>query len=696
MPMCIRRPVPRATTLAEAGRRRASVVIAAALTATLAVALGALLPARALAAPGPLFATAAQPAVPAGGATGTSESAEFDAISCTAPGECVAGGRYRTAAGGEQAMVETETDGTWGAPQRIVPPAGASTKNPSATIASVSCATRGFCVAVGSYRGSGSGGLVATETNGAWAPASALSPVSGQLTGGSALNSVSCPAVGACVAAGTVATSRGLIRPLIATETGGAWAAPSLPTLPAGDTDTAATSLSVSCPAVGACVVAGTDYPVSGPELPMVISESGGRWAAPVTLGLPGAVGDPNQTISLGAIDCAAVGQCTAVGNERTAGGASGFALIDANGSFSVVGLAYPAGAAGFLASRADLGVDAVGCADAGDCAAAGAYPTAGTPTQPAAAPMTAVQGGGTWFAPLALPAPADAAPGGSGVATVRGMSCPAPGQCEGAGSYQTASGQVLPMLAVTVPPLAVATSSLPLARPGHPYFAQLQAGGGAGAASWAVTSGTLPVGLALDPATGVISGTPRFVQRAAFTVGVSDAGPPPQSASATLSITVTNAAPPAPRITRLRVSPRRVSAAGRRVGRRCKAITRRDRHRPHCLRTVRFTLRARLTVAATVRLTATRLLPGRRVRHGLVLRCVAPRRRNRHAGRCTRERPVRGHATLHLRAGADRVRFVAALGGHRLAPGTYRLRLLPRAGRRTGRAATVTITITG
>jgi hypothetical protein len=663
----------------------------------LAVALGlALVPAPALAAPGPLFATAAQPAVPAGAALGASESAAFDAISCTAPGECVAGGEYRTAAGGEQAMVETETDGSWGAPQRIAPPASASAKSQSASIASLSCAVQGFCVAVGSYRGSGSGELVAIETNGTWATANALSSVSGQISGGGALDSVSCPAVGACVAVGAVSTSHGLIRPLIATETGGAWAAPSLPPLPAGDTGAAATSLSVSCPAVGDCVVAGTDYPASGPELPMVIAQSGGRWAAPETLGpLPGAVADPDQAISLAAIDCAAVAQCTAVGNEATASGASGFALIDANGTFNVVGLPYPAGAAGFLAGRADLGVDAIGCADPGDCAAAGGYPTAGTPSQPAASPMTAVEGGGIWWSPGTLPAPGDAAPAGSGVATVRGMSCPAAGQCEGAGRYQTASGQELPMLAVTVPVLAVATTSLPRARPGHPYVAQLATSGGAGPATWSVTSGTLPVGLTLDPGTGIISGTPRFVQHAAFTVAVSDAGPPVQSASASLSINVTNAAPPAPRITGLHVSPRRASAAGRRVGRRCEAVTPRDRHHLRCLRAARLTLHARLTMAATVRLTATRLLAGRRVRHGLVLRCVAPRRRNRHDGRCTRQRPVRGHETFHLRAGAHRLRWRAALGGHALAPGTYRLRLVPRAGRRTGRAASVTITIT-
>lgn len=662
------------------------------------VAIAALAPApTALAASGPLLATAAQPAVPAGGATGASEAATFSSISCTAPGDCVAGGSYRTAAGGEQAMAETETDGSWGAPQRIAPPAQASAKRQSATIQSVSCAAQGFCVAVGSYHGSGSGTLVATETNRAWATATALRSVSGQASDGGVLDSVSCPVVGACVAAGTVTTTRGRTRPAIATETGGTWSAPTLPKLPTGDLDTVPTLLSVSCPAVGDCVVAGTDYPASSPQLPMVIAQSAGRWALPVTLGpLPGAVADPDQVVSLGAIDCAAVGQCTAVGNNDTASGASGFALVDSNGTFTVVGLPYPAGAIGFLAGSADLGIDAVGCADPGDCAAAGGYPTAGTPTSPEAAPMSAVEVGRSWRAPTALPAPGDAAPATGGLATVRAMSCPAAGRCEGAGGYQTATGQQLPMLVVTVPVLAVASTSLPPARPGRPYTAQLVASGGAGEASWSVTSGILPVGLTLDPATGLISGTPRFTQRTTFTVTVSDAGPPAQSASASLTLTVSSSAPPAPRISGLRASPRRRSAAGRRVGRRCEPVTRRNRDHRHCLRTVRFSLRAHLDMAATVRLTATRLLAGRLVRHGLVLRCVAPRPRNRHHSRCTRTRRVRGHDTLHLGAGTQSFRFVTALDGRRLAPGTYRLRLVPSAGRRIGRAARTTITITG
>jgi hypothetical protein len=106
--------------------------------------------------------------------------------------------------------------------------------------------------------------------------------------------------------------------------------------------------------------------------------------------------------------------------------------------------------------------------------------------------------------------------------------------------------------------------------------------------------------------------------------------------------------------------------------------------------------MRSHLTTDATVRLTATRELPGRNVRHGLVLRCQTPTHKTRHDRRCTRTVRVPGHLTLHLTAGTHTVRVLAKLAGHALAPGIYRLRLVPSAAGRTGQAVTATVTITG
>lgn len=69
--------------------------------------------------------------------------------------------------------------------------------------------------------------------------------------------------------------------------------------------------------------------------------------------------------------------------------------------------------------------------------------------------------------------------------------------------------------------PMQITTATLPQGEIALAYSATLQATGGHTPYTWAVTSGSLPSGLALS-ATGVISGTPQ-AQGTTFTVQVSD-----------------------------------------------------------------------------------------------------------------------------------------------------------------------------
>jgi hypothetical protein len=79
-------------------------------------------------------------------------------------------------------------------------------------------------------------------------------------------------------------------------------------------------------------------------------------------------------------------------------------------------------------------------------------------------------------------------------------------------------------------------------------------------------------------------------------------------------------------------------------------------------------TFRFKVNQQATVRFAFTQKLPGRKVGH----RCVAPNRKNRHKPKCTRT-VTRGKLSYSVGAGAHRLRFDGRLSKHKkLAPGRY------------------------
>jgi hypothetical protein len=112
------------------------------------------------------------------------------------------------------------------------------------------------------------------------------------------------------------------------------------------------------------------------------------------------------------------------------------------------------------------------------------------------------------------------------------------------------------------VPTLGLAGSALPTATAGDAYSAQLTTTGGAGTDAWSVASGSLPAGISLNATTGVISGTPTAEGDSSFTIGVANAGPPTQSASASFSLTVAAPPPGKPAIGKLRLKGHKLEIA--------------------------------------------------------------------------------------------------------------------------------------
>ncbi len=95
--------------------------------------------------------------------------------------------------------------------------------------------------------------------------------------------------------------------------------------------------------------------------------------------------------------------------------------------------------------------------------------------------------------------------------------------------------------LTITAVPLAITTTALPAGQVGTAYSAQLAATGGTGAISWAISGGTLPAGLTLNGATGLISGTPTAtVTETPLTVTATDSGSPAQTQNAAFTLTIT------------------------------------------------------------------------------------------------------------------------------------------------------------
>lgn len=90
------------------------------------------------------------------------------------------------------------------------------------------------------------------------------------------------------------------------------------------------------------------------------------------------------------------------------------------------------------------------------------------------------------------------------------------------------------------VVPLSITTASLlPGGTVGTVYNVTVAATGGTGTRSWSILSGNLPVGLTLNPSTGVISGTPTTAGTSSFTIQVQDSGSPQQSDQRQFNLTI-------------------------------------------------------------------------------------------------------------------------------------------------------------
>ena len=100
--------------------------------------------------------------------------------------------------------------------------------------------------------------------------------------------------------------------------------------------------------------------------------------------------------------------------------------------------------------------------------------------------------------------------------------------------------------MVVATAALAITTTSLSGGTANVSFSSGLNATGGTPPYTWSITSGTLPAGLSLAPATGTISGTPTASGSSNLTFKVADSSTPVQTKSVTLSLVIASGTPAA------------------------------------------------------------------------------------------------------------------------------------------------------
>ena len=207
--------------------------------------------------------TAARASLPAGAVPSqVTADAALNSTACPEIGSCTAVGSYAGHGGTYPPFVDTLSGGTW-TPVTALQPAGATVFG----LFAISCRAPGDCLAVGKYINHRGQPRYLTETlsRGSWTLATLPLPANGAASQSSAsalqltsLDAVACQAAGSCVTLGSYISASGAVDGAIDTLSGGTWTAATAP-LPSGAATTKQHSYLrwVVCPAPGNCVAVG-------------------------------------------------------------------------------------------------------------------------------------------------------------------------------------------------------------------------------------------------------------------------------------------------------------------------------------------------------------------------------------------------------------------------------------------------------
>jgi hypothetical protein len=271
--------------------------------------------------------TAAQlPSAP-GMAPSAHATTDITAFTCTSPTFCVAVGEGKSATTQTVGLIDVLSGTTWTSTIAPEPPNAGTGATQNADLRAVSCAAPGSCVAGGRYdiTADQSAGLLDVLSGGTWTAVTSPVPGLPQSKTGE-VHSIACTSPTACVAVGDARDSVTHYQAFIDTLSGSSWATIGAP-VPATATETAAqrysTLESVSCPAPGSCTAVGeVDPPTYTTGL--VETLSNGVWTSSVPPVPSDAATGNTRGSGLYLVDCAA-GGCAAAGRyTNKTGGTSG------------------------------------------------------------------------------------------------------------------------------------------------------------------------------------------------------------------------------------------------------------------------------------------------------------------------------------------------------------------------------------
>jgi hypothetical protein len=375
--------------------------------------------------------------VPGLGVLNTGGSANVRTVSCTAAGNCLAGGSYKIKAKDVQGFVVTERNGRWGRAAGV-PGLPALNKGGQAQVLSVSCTSAGNCSAGGNYEVSGTSlGFVAIEKNGVWGKAIEVPGLAAlNQAGPAAVTQVSCGSAGNCVVGGSYSDSVSHLQGFVAIEKNGVWGqAVEVPGLGALNQGVRAAVTSVSCGSGRYCVAVGYYTDSSGDTQGFLDSETNGTWAQAAEgpgLAALNAGGDAAAFT----VSCASAGNCGVGGDytdgvlvDGSYGNGQGFVVDEKNG---VWGQAIEVPGLGALNAQFDVEAaftDSISCSAPGDCLAAGTY------GQPYSWAFVASEKNGTWG--KAIPAPGLENLVTGRYAEIGTASCASTGNCVVGGDYE-------------------------------------------------------------------------------------------------------------------------------------------------------------------------------------------------------------------------------------------------------------------